>query len=108
MSQAQAVPANDDHQGKIDYCAQNVITFVKADVSLRVPNTEDKRQNAFSEWLSECFTKYRPVIQSELHREFGISEQEPIDLLSEEATFEAQAEQNVWRQVAPVLLSYAL
>ena len=51
-------------------CADNAIAAIDASLSLRIPKTEQERQNAFAGWLAGYRAKIGVELQKQFAREF--------------------------------------
>ena len=72
-------------------CADNAIAAIDANLSLRVPKTEQERRNAFADWLEE----YRIKIGVEIEKQFAQEFPGIFQHLSENAVRETVS-QYVW------------
>lgn len=84
-------------------CAVNALAAINAELSLRVPKTEQERQNAFAFWLEG----YRVKIGLEGQKQFAIEFPGIFQNLSED-TIRDVVDELVWPDVESFLRSYAI
>ncbi len=84
-------------------CAVNALAVINANLALRVPKTEQERQNAFSIWLEG----YRDKIGLEVQKQFAVEFPGIFQNLSED-TIRTTIDELVWPNVESFLRSYAI
>src|SRR5689334_1633817 len=101
---AEAVPTwASEHQAEIARCIEIALTVVPSDTALRVPRTEEERQNAFAAWLTKWRAHYEPMIRVALEREYPTFVQ-----TLDNVQFNKFFEEHIWPQIEHQLRSYAI
>lgn len=101
---AETAPAwASEYPEEIERCIAIALSVVPSDTALRVPRTEEERQNAFAVWLANWRTHYEPRVRAALEQEFPAF----AEALAP-AQFDRLFEERIWPKVEDQLRSYAI